>query len=62
MISCENLRDFLMRVEELQLNLTEIAENVGDQMLCSVVLKGVPNNVASFIYLRRSETRSFEVR
>ena len=42
------MRDYLMRAEELQLNLTDVGENVSDQMLCSVVLKGLLNSFASF--------------
>ena len=49
MYSQESMRDYLMRTEELQLNLTDVGENVSDQMLCSVVLKGLPNSFASFV-------------
>ena len=49
MYSQESMRDYLMRAEELQLNLTDVGENVSDQMLCSVVLKGLPNSFASFV-------------
>ena len=35
--------------ENVQLNLTDVGENVSDQMLCSVVLKGLPNSIASFV-------------
>ena len=38
-----------MRAEELQLRLTDVGENVSDQMLSSVVLKGLPNSFASFV-------------
>ena len=36
MNSQESMSDCLMRVEELQLNLTDVGENVSGQMLCSV--------------------------
>ena len=49
MNSQKSMRDYLMRVEELQLKLTAVGENVSDQMLCSVVLKGLPNSFASFV-------------
>ena len=49
MYSQESMRDYLMRAEELQLNLIDVGENVSDQMLCSVVLKGLPNSFASFV-------------
>ena len=49
MYSQESMRDYLMRAEELQLNLTDVGENVSDQMLCSVVLKGLPNSFANFV-------------
>ena len=49
MYSQESMRDYLMRAEELQLNLTDVGENVSDRMLCSVVLKGLPNSFASFV-------------
>ena len=49
MYSRESMRDYLMRAEELQLNLTDVGENVSDQILCSVVLKGLPNSFASFV-------------
>ena len=47
--SQESMRDYLMRAEKLQLNLTDVGENVSEQMLCSVVLKGLPNSFASFV-------------
>ena len=37
-----------MRAEELQLNLTDVLESVSDEMLCSVVLIGLPNSFACF--------------
>ena len=43
------MRDFLMRAEELQLNLTDVGENFSDQMLCSVVVRGLPKSFASFV-------------
>ena len=46
MNSQESMRDYLMRAEELQPNLTK---NVCDQMLYSVVLKGLPNCFANFV-------------
>ena len=49
MYSQESMRDYLMRAEELQLNLIGVGENVSDQMLCSVVLKGLPNSFESFV-------------
>ena len=49
MYSQESLRDYLMRAEKLQLNRTDVGENVSDQMLCSVVLKGLLNSFASFV-------------
>ena len=49
MYSQESMRDYLIRAEELQLNLTDVGENVSDQMLCSVVLKGLPNSFARFV-------------
>ena len=47
--SSESIRDYLVRAEELQLNLSEVNENVNDQMLCSVVLKGHPQQFANFV-------------
>ena len=47
--SSESIRDYLVRAEELQLNLSEVNENVSDQMLCSVVLKGLPQQFANFV-------------
>ena len=45
--SSEIIHD-LVRAEELQLNLSEVNEIVGDQMLCSVVLKGLPQLFVNF--------------
>ena len=47
--SSESIRDYLIRAEELQLNLSEVNKNVSDQMLCSVVLKGLPLQFANFV-------------
>ena len=41
--SQEIMPDYSMRAEELQLNVTDVEENVSDQMLFSVVLKDLPN-------------------
>ena len=49
MNSRECMGDYLMRAEDLQLNQTDVEENVSDQMLCSVALKGFPNSFASFV-------------
>ena len=49
MYSQESMRDYLMRAEELQLNLSDVGENVSDQMLCSLVLRGLPKSFASFV-------------
>ena len=49
MYSQKSMRDYLPRAEGLQLNLTDVGENVSDQMLCSVVLKSLPNSFASFV-------------
>ena len=49
MNSQEIMRDYLMRAEELQLNLSDVRENVSNQILCSVVLEGLPNSFASFV-------------
>ena len=49
MYSQESMRDYLMEAEELQLTLIDVGENVSDQMLCSVVLKGLLNRFASFV-------------
>ena len=48
MNSTGGMRDSLMRAEEFQLNLTDVGENVSNQTLCSIVLKGLPNSFASF--------------
>ena len=45
----ESIRDYLVRAEELQLNLTDVGENVSDHMLCSVVLKGLPQTFSHFV-------------
>ena len=39
------MRYSMMRAEEFQLNLTNVWTNVGDQMLCSPVLKGLPKKL-----------------
>ena len=49
LVSSERIRDYLVRAEELELNLSEVNENVSDQMLCSVVLKGLPQQFAKFV-------------
>ena len=49
MNSRESIRDSLMRTEELQPNRTDVGKNVSDQMLCSVVLKSLPNSFASLV-------------
>ena len=38
------MSEYLKRAEEFQLNLTDVGENLSDQMLCSVILKGFPNS------------------
>ena len=60
--SQEKVRDYLIRAEELQLNLTDVGENISDQMLCSVVLKGLPSRFSSFItvlFKFATEAKSF---
>ena len=59
--SQEKVRDYLIRAEELQLNLTDVGENISDQMLCSVVLKGLPSRFSSFITVFKfaTEAKSF---
>ena len=45
----ERIRDYLVSAEELQLNVSEVNENVSDQMFCSVVLRGFPQQLANFV-------------
>ena len=61
MNSQESMGDYLMRAEELHLNLTDVGENVSDQMLCAVVLKGLPNSFASSVTVSKSsqEVKTF---
>ena len=49
MNSQESMSDYLMRAEEIQLNLTDVGENISDQMVCLVVLISLSNNFASFV-------------
>ena len=59
--SSESIRDYLVRAEELQLNLSEVNENVSDQMLCSVVFKGLRQQFANFVTVSKysHELKSF---
>ena len=47
--SSESIRDYLVRDEELQLNLSKMNGNVSDQMLCPVVLEGLPQQFENFV-------------
>ena len=61
MISQGSMRECSMSAEELQFKLTDVGENVSDQMLCSVVLKDLRNKFASFVTVFKfwHEARTF---
>ena len=46
--SSESIRDCLVSADELQLNLSDVNGIKFDPMLCSVVLKGLPQQFANF--------------
>jgi len=48
LLSGESILDYLTRAEDLQLELDTVKEAVSDQMLCSVVLKGLPRDYENF--------------
>lgn len=45
----ETVAQYLIRAEDMKLSLSEVGETISDQMLCSVVLKGLPRDFASFV-------------
>ena len=45
----ESVSSYLIRAEDLRLNLTEVGETVSEQMMCSIVLKGLPKDYESFV-------------
>ena len=45
----ESVTDYLIRAEDIKLNLGEVGEPVSDQMMCSVVLKGLTKEYDSFV-------------
>ena len=45
----ETMTDYIMRAEEMNMSLQEVDEQVTDQMLLSLVLKGLPNEYDSFV-------------
>ena len=45
----ESITGFLVRAEDLKLNLSEVGETISDPMMCSVVLKGLPKEFDSFV-------------
>ena len=45
----ESVPSYLIRAEDMKLNLSEVGEAISDQMMCSVVLKGLPREYDSFV-------------
>jgi len=61
--STESVNDYLTRAEDLQLDLANVNESVSEQMLCSVVLKGLPKEYDNFstIFKFSTEQKGFNV-
>jgi hypothetical protein len=49
LMSSETVPAYLIRAEDLKLNLSEVGEVISDQMMCSVVLRGLPKDYESFV-------------
>ena len=59
--SSEKIRDYLVRAEEHQLYVSDVNENVSDQMVCSVVLNGLPQQFSNVVTVSKysHEPKSF---
>ena len=45
----ETVANYLIRTDDMKLSLSEVGETISDQMMCSVVLKGLPPSFSNFV-------------
>ncbi len=45
----EDIRDYRMRAEQLQMELEEVSENLSERMLKSMITKGLPREFEQFL-------------
>ena len=46
----ESIVDYITRAEDMQLNLSELDETISEKMFVSILLKGLPRELKSFLY------------